>query len=127
MPRILVIDDDSGVRGVLKLVLERAGHQSFEASFGQEGLDILANQPIDLVLVDVEMPGLTGFDVCRTIKSNPLLSSIAVIIMTGRPSDEGRERALGEGALTLLIKPFDRRTLLDGIPAWLNQARNGQK
>jgi len=127
MASILVIDDDSGVRGVLKLILERAGHKVYDAGFGREGLDLLAKNPVDLVLVDVEMPGLSGFDVCRSIKSNPLLSSIAVVIMTGRPSDEGKARALAEGALTLLVKPFDRRTLLEGIPLWLQQAGNEQK
>ena len=127
MANILVIDDDSGVRGVLKLILQRAGHQVYDAGFGQEGLELLLKQTVDLVLVDVEMPGLTGFEVCRSIKSNPLFSSIAVVIMTGRPSDEGRERAFAEGALTLLTKPFDRRTLLEGVPAWIEQAGGEQK
>ena len=127
MASILVIDDDSGVRGVLKLILERAGHKLYDAGLGQDGLDLLAKHPVDLVIVDVEMPGLSGFDVCRSIKSNPLISSIAVVIMTGRPSDEVKARAHAEGALTLLIKPFDRRTLLEGIPFWIEQAGNGKK
>jgi CheY-like chemotaxis protein len=122
MARILVIDDDSGVRGVLKVMLERSGHTVSAAANGAEGLRLLGEQPTDLVIVDVEMPGMNGFDVCSMIKTDPKTRTLPVVIMTGRPISGVPERARAVGAIDLLHKPFERDRLIQKVAQYLGTA-----
>lgn len=119
MARILVIDDDSGVRGVLKILLERAGHVVTTAGSGEEGLQTLGAAPVDLVLVDIEMPKMNGFDVCSLIRTDPARRGIRVVLMTGRPITGVPEQASAVGALDLIHKPFQRDALLKKIADYL--------
>jgi CheY-like chemotaxis protein len=115
MARILIIDDDPGVRGVLKAMLERAGHEVVAGGGGPEGLQLAHERRPDLVLLDIEMPGMNGFDVCSLMKTDTALSSVPVVIMTGRPIAGIPARARAVGAVDLLSKPFERTSLLSKI------------
>jgi CheY-like chemotaxis protein len=119
MARLLIIDDDAGVRGVLKAILERAGHEALTAGGGAEGVTMARQQIPDLVLLDIEMPGMNGFDVCSLIKTDTRLSRVPVIIMTGRPIVGVPARVQAVGAVDLLTKPFEREGLLRKIAAHL--------
>jgi CheY-like chemotaxis protein len=125
MPRILIIDDDAGVRGVLNVMLSRAGYEVTAAANGEEGLRAAQAQPPDLVLLDIEMPGMNGFDVCSHLKTDTLLKDVPVFIMTGRPVAGVPALALAVGAVDLLTKPFEREDLLKRLQAHLPDA-NGQ-
>jgi CheY-like chemotaxis protein len=119
MARILIIDDDAGVRGVLKMMLERAGHEVAAATCGAEGLEKAREQKPDLVMLDIEMPGMNGFDVCSLMKTDQALRDVRVVIMTGRPLAGMPARAQAVGAVDLLSKPFERERLLKKIDEYL--------
>ena len=119
MARILIIDDDPGVRGVLAVMLERAGHAVSVAGRGEAGLAQARAERPDLVLLDIEMPGMNGFDVCSLIKTDTTLHDVPVIIMTGRPVAGVPARVQAVGAADLLAKPFQRDVLLEKIAQYL--------
>lgn len=119
---ILVVDDDSAVRGVLKLMLERAGYLVLAASSGYQALDIIKAESVDLVLLDIEMPGMNGFDLCGLLRADPQLRATPVVMMTGRPVLGVLEKVSAVGALELIHKPFDRLSLLGKIKEYLSAA-----
>lgn len=104
--QILVVDD---VPLTLQLLERKLGDEFFEvltASDGQQALDIAARQRPDLILLDVMMPGMDGFEVCQRLKADPELAHIPVVMMTGLDSAADRERGLDVGADDFLIKPI---------------------
>ncbi len=117
--RILIIDDDAGVRGVLKALLERAGHEVLVGQNGEEGLAVARAQRPALVMLDVEMPGMNGFDVCSLLKTDAVLRAVPVVIMTGRALDGVSARARTAGAVDWMAKPFERQVLLKKISHYL--------
>ena len=105
--RILVVDDDPHVREVLRRMLTRDGYSVSTASDGVAALDAIASQPPDLVILDITMPRMDGFSVCRTIKANPATALIPVTMLTGRHSEEERRAGIEAGTDDFLAKPFD--------------------
>ncbi len=106
MARILVIDDSYSVRITLDYCLRAAGHDIILAEDGPEGLRLAAEKDVDLVLADVNMPGMNGVAVCRALKGHPDLQSLPVLLMTGSPSREAVGQAAAAGAGEVLRKPF---------------------
>jgi DNA-binding response OmpR family regulator len=123
MACILVVDDDNAVRGVLKVVLERAGFEILSAANGAAAVAALGEKSVDLVLLDIEMPGMSGFDVCLQMQADPALRAIPVLMMTGRPVSGVPERVRAVGALDLIHKPFDRVNLLARIQSCIDDAQ----
>ena len=105
--RILVVDDDPRVRDVLARFLEREGYITIPAASGEEALDLVAAQPPDLVLLDVQLPGIDGFGVCRALKENEATALIPVTILTGLQDAEARTRGIESGADDFITKPFE--------------------
>ena len=126
MAKILVIDDEEDVRDVLKLVLERAGFDVCVAADGREGLQLLEEQGIDLVITDVIMPGIDGVETVQRIREKFLNTRIIVISGGGNVAPLEYEpeaisttaflaSAESAGADRTMTKPFDRQELLDAI------------
>jgi two-component system, cell cycle response regulator len=109
---ILLVEDDAEQRSVVGAYLRAAGHTVQELGAGDQVLDHVRQQGPSLVLLDVEMPGLNGFSVCRLLKADPELSSIPVIIITTRDALDDRMTGLTLGADEFLSKPVDLRELL---------------
>jgi chemosensory pili system protein ChpA (sensor histidine kinase/response regulator) len=105
--RILVIDDNRSILETLSYLLAAIGHSAKVTEDGEEGLKIAAEGEVDLILTDVDMPRIGGLAVCESIKSNPRLQHLPVVMMTGRPSRDLVERALAAGARAVVPKPFD--------------------
>ena len=124
--RVLIIDDDAGVRGVLKAMLQRAGYDVLEAANGAEGLERAHALRPDLVLLDIEMPGMNGFDVCSLMQGDTNLRRVPVVIMTGRPVAGVPARAAAVGAVDLIPKPFEREHLLEKVRVYLAGAAPSQ-
>lgn len=106
-PRVLTVDDDTATRRLIKLVLELEldSVEVLEAANGQECLDLLRNQSVDLILLDLNMPGTSGWDVLRALRSNVSLSTIPTIILSGEQPDPRLINELRpQGYIT---KPFD--------------------
>jgi len=113
---LLVVDDALTVRELQRAILERAGYIVRTASDGREALALLAEQPADLVLTDVEMPNLDGFALTMSIRSHPRLANIPVLMVTSRASEEDRARGLEAGADGYIVKSaFDEGRLLSAV------------
>ena len=107
MARILVVDDTPSVRLTLEFCLQLDGHGVALAADGRTALQIAAGQKIDLIILDVNMPGMNGFAVCQALKSNPAVRHIPVVMMTSIPTSAIVSKALACGAAEMLSKPFD--------------------
>jgi CheY-like chemotaxis protein len=104
--RILVVDDQRENREVLAIVLESEGFLVLTADNGEGALTSVAGQPPDLILLDVMMPGMDGYQVASTIKGNPDTKNIPILMLTALDGRNVRTLALSAGAEDLLTKPF---------------------
>lgn len=113
--RILVIDDEKGIRAFLKNLLDRWGYEVKEASDGRQALDRLREEYFDLLILDIVMPIMDGWEVLRAVKSN-LKMDVPVIVLSGK-SDETDDMIKGYdlGAEYYMTKPFTPSQLLYGI------------
>ncbi len=116
--RVLVVDDEPRNRALLVGVLG-PDHDVIEAASGEDALDLLGREPIDLVLLDVMMPGMNGFDTCREIKRRHAEPYLPVLLLTALSDQDSRVLGFEAGADDFLPKPFDRRELLLRTRAFL--------
>jgi PAS domain S-box-containing protein len=114
--RVLVVDDDYHVRPTLARLLQRGGFQVAEAADGWTGLQLIEREPPDLVLLDIRMPDIDGYEVLRRLKQNPAHQHIPVVILTASDlGDSAQQRALALGAVRFLEKPIASGDLLAEI------------
>ncbi|HKA67016.1 MAG TPA: response regulator, partial [Solirubrobacterales bacterium] len=119
---LLVVDDALTVRELQRAILERAGYLVRTANDGLEALALLAEQRADLVLTDVEMPNLDGFELTARIRGEPRLANIPVLLITSRSSEEDRRRGLEAGADGYIVKSeFDEGRLLSAVSGLLGK------
>ena len=109
---ILIVEDEPSVRRVLRLLLETEGYQVSEAENGPTGLALLQQEAPDLVILDVMMPGMDGFTVCRKIREQRRFQKLPVIFLTAKDADESRIMSLDHGANDFLTKPYNSKELL---------------
>ena len=121
-PRILVVDDDPAVRDVLRPALARGGYDALAAASGMEGLVRAQAERPDLVLLDVMMPGMDGWEVLKLLKLDAATREIPVVILSVRAEPRDRIRALQEGAVDYVAKPFAVEELLASVAAALRRA-----
>ncbi len=115
-PRVLVVEDSVGVRELERVILEAAGYEVITAVDGADGAAKLAEAPTDLVLSDVEMPGMDGFALTRRIRRTRGWEHVPVVIMTSRGSDEDQKAGLEAGASAYLLKTeFDQEQLVETV------------
>ena len=105
--RVLVVDDDPIMREVACARLAEAGYEAREAKDGVAGLEVLRRETFDLVLCDVDMPGMNGFDVTRAVRSDKALAEIPIIMITGCERPDAVEEAFAAGATSFLSKPVN--------------------
>ena len=114
--RVLVVEDSIGVRELQRVILEGAGYDVVTAVDGSDGAARLAGDPVDLVLSDVEMPGMDGFTLTRTIRRTRGWENVPVVIMTSRGDDADKRAGLDAGANAYLLKSeFDQTQLVDTV------------
>jgi CheY-like chemotaxis protein len=112
MVKILLVEDSPTQAIKLQRMLESCGFEVVHASDGLQALTLFGQFPFDLVLSDVVMPAMTGFELCRAIKSNPETAHVPVILLTSLCEDTDRERGLRSGADEFVRKPYDPKHLL---------------
>ena len=110
--RILVVDDDENILSLERTILEQKGFDVTAATGGAEALKLLATQVFDLVLLDVMMPEIDGFTVCRKIKEDPHLKDVPVIFLTAKGGGEALAEGFESGAVMYINKPFTANKLL---------------
>jgi two-component system phosphate regulon response regulator PhoB len=122
---ILVIEDNLAFRDLLRLHLRQAGHTVETAADPEEGLRSLINTPPDLILLDLDLPYLSGFEVLEALRSDPASQKIPVIIVTGNADEEVNDRCRTIGIEGFLTKPFKGEHLIQAIAKAL--AARGEK
>ena len=111
-PLVLVVDDEPNIVETLSFVLEMEGFRVATAEDGEQALAQVAALHPPVVVLDAMMPRRDGFDVCRTIKADPGLAGVHVVMLTAMGQKADRERALAAGADHFMTKPFDEEELL---------------
>jgi CheY-like chemotaxis protein len=105
-PTILIAEDEDALRLLTRETLAAENLNILEASDGQEALEMAQKELPKVLLLDVAMPGLTGFEVCQILKSDPLTSDIIIVMLTAHGQSSDRERAISSGADHFMTKPF---------------------
>lgn len=113
--KILLVEDEENLRELLKYQLENAGYQVITAKDGLEALSLARKHNIDLIILDLMLPKLDGYTVCRLLKFSEQYRKIPLIMATARTNPEDKERGLEMGADFYLTKPLDSQELLDKI------------
>jgi DNA-binding response OmpR family regulator len=113
--KILLIEDDPVSRKFLELIIIKEGYQVITAINGLEGLRKVRLESPDLLVLDVMLPGLDGFEVCHRLRSDPVTEKLPIIILSAKGQDSDKNSALKVGANVFLPKPIDRLTLLGKI------------
>jgi CheY-like chemotaxis protein len=104
--KALIVEDDPDARKVLSLILKLDGYQIHSASGGQEALTVLADLVPDVILLDVMMPRMDGYQVCHWVRSNPATQHVAVVMLSGKADPESVARGMEVGADEYLAKPI---------------------
>ena len=106
-PKILVVEDHPDVLHMMVFLLKRAGCNVVTAQTGVQGLEIARDGDFDLITLDIDLPGISGLDICRHLKQDPALRQTPVIFISGRSCDEDIHHGLALGAVDYISKPFD--------------------
>ena len=115
VPKILIVDDDSGIRALVIATLEELedyGVELLTAQNGEDALDIIKTKKPELVILDVTMPGMSGFEVCNTVKNVLGLKAICILLLTAQAQQADRQRGNSVGADYYITKPFQVDELL---------------
>ncbi len=125
--RVLIIDDHAGTRTALREFLERAGYVTAEAAEGEAGLAQADSWHPHAILLDIRMPGLNGYDVCRRLKENSATQPIPVIVVTAVLDEPVSRRAYDAGAVACILKPVRMETLVTMIQTTIAGAERRAK
>jgi DNA-binding response OmpR family regulator len=120
--RILVVDDEPNIVTALEFLLGSSGYEVQVARTGQEALDALASLPPDLVLLDVMLPVVSGYDVCRRMRAAPAWRGVKIVLLTAKGREAEVRRGMENGADLYVVKPFSTQDLLRKIHGLLEAA-----
>jgi DNA-binding response OmpR family regulator len=111
LPRVLIVDDERHNRQLLEVMLSCEGYELVTARSGQEALEMVAERPPDLILLDVMMPGMNGYEVAASLQVDPVTRHIPIIILTALDDRSSKIHGLSTGAVEFLTKPVNRHEL----------------
>lgn len=120
---VLVVDDAPQNVKLLRLILKDAGYEVIEAFNGPEALEKLRSERPAAMILDVRMPGMTGYDVCRTVRADPGFATLPIIMVTALSMPEERIKGIEAGATDFITKPFDKKELLARLQSSLSLVR----
>jgi two-component system alkaline phosphatase synthesis response regulator PhoP len=113
--KILVVDDEVNITQILEFSIGSEGYQVITASNGEEAIDRARREQPDLIILDIMMPRIDGYEACRILKSNPLTKSIPVVLLTAKGRDIDKRLGYEVGATDYFVKPFSPNKLIDRI------------
>jgi len=119
--KILIVEDEPAVLEMISFVLEQAGFETQKAADSEEARRQLSSSPPDLILMDWMLPGMSGIELTRILKSDPVTSDIPIIVLTARGEEDDKVRGLGSGAEDYVLKPFSPRELIARIKVILRR------
>lgn len=113
--RILTVDDSATMRDMLAVTLRTAGYDVLQAENGQEGLDVLKANPVDVIITDLNMPVMDGFTFIKRLREDTANTAIPVLILTTESSQDKKEKGRAAGATGWIVKPFDPTKLVEVV------------
>jgi two-component system alkaline phosphatase synthesis response regulator PhoP len=113
--KVLIVDDEPNIVLALEFLLEREGYQVKKAYDGQQALETLSTFIPDIIVLDVMMPGIDGFETARRIRNNPALELAKIVFLTAKGTQRDKETGYANGAEYYLIKPFDNEVFVSTI------------
>ena len=123
MPKeILIVDDEPGVVVAIQFLMEQQGHHVLVAHRGEDALDLVYKYMPDLVILDIMLPGISGWEVCEIIRLNPDYRGVKIIFLTARGEEAEVARGLALGADAYITKPFSNEALIAKVNAILEIA-----
>jgi two-component system alkaline phosphatase synthesis response regulator PhoP len=121
--RLLVVEDDTDIRELIRHTMVREGYEVTPTAQGEEGLKLAQEGNFDLILLDLMLPGISGLDVCKSVRSNPALRRTGILIITAKDEEVDVVTGLELGADDYLVKPFSVRVLLARVRALLRRMK----
>jgi len=113
--RILIADDEPNIVLALEFLMKKEGYEVQTVSDGEEALRTIEKSPPDLILLDIMMPKLDGYEVCQRIRSDPSMKDIVIIMLTAKGREVEREKGLALGADFYITKPFSTREVVQKV------------
>jgi DNA-binding response OmpR family regulator len=123
LQRVLIVDDEPSIVLSLQFLLSREGYEVEVAHDGESALELAARRPPDLVVLDLMLPGMDGYEVCRRLRESPATASTRIVVVTARGREAERVRGLEEGADAYVTKPFSTRDLIATVGRFLGRSR----
>ena len=117
--RILIIEDDPSVLRATSYILEKEGYEVLSAQNGLEGLKKAKDSNPDLLLLDVMLPGIDGFEICHSLRGEPGTADLPILMFSAKGQETDKATGLKVGADEYITKPVDREVLLSKVAAWL--------
>jgi len=116
MPKkILIVDDEPSIIVPVQFLMEQNGYDVIVAFSGEEAMEIIAEKKVDLILLDIMLPVIDGFEVCQRVRENPQWNKIKIILLTALGSDANVEKGLALGADAYITKPFSNIEIVDKV------------
>jgi CheY-like chemotaxis protein len=119
--KVLIVDDEEFVRQLIQIKLKFCGIDTVEAENGVEAIEKALSEKPDMILLDIMMPKMNGFEACQRLKANKDTAHIPIVMLTARGDPSAKERGENAGALDYLTKPFSPQKLAERIIEILNQ------
>ncbi|GAB4503925.1 MAG: hypothetical protein Fur0043_09180 [Anaerolineales bacterium] len=121
MTKILIAEDEPDIRDLVAFTLRFAGHEVVTATNGEEAVQVAKQEAPDLIILDVRMPRMTGYDACRAIKRDPALNAVPVIFLSAKGQESEIQDGMNAGAEEYLLKPFAPDQLTDRVRSILSR------
>ena len=122
MPKkILIVDDEPSIIVPVQFLMEQNGYDVMVAFSGEEAMEIITEKKVDLILLDIMLPVIDGFEVCQRVRENPQWNKIKIILLTALGSDANVEKGLALGADAYITKPFSNIEIVDKVKELLEE------
>lgn len=115
--KVLVVDDTPSIRELIANYLRKSGYEVTEAKDGKDALSKALDNPPDIIVTDVVMPEMNGFELCRSLKKNPAMKNLRIVVCTSKNQDIDRLWGMKQGADIYLTKPFTEAEIMEAIEA----------
>ncbi|HMA77163.1 MAG TPA: response regulator [Candidatus Krumholzibacteriaceae bacterium] len=117
--KVLVVDDEANITQILEFSIEAEGYQVVSASNGEEAIEKARKEQPNLIILDIMMPKVDGYEACRALKSNPLTKKIPVILLTAKGREIDKRLGYEVGATDYIVKPFSPSKLIEKVNQYL--------
>lgn len=122
--KILIVEDSPSELELMSHYLKDSGYNVIHATSAQEALEKASSEPLDAIITDVVMPGMSGFELCRSLKKNPATRKLPIVICSSKNLEIDRLWAMKQGADAYVTKPYTREQLLRAIKSVIMQSNN---